>query len=112
MAQNVFFGLTGVVKCIKSGQIIVISHDLGPQKVAMTGKWDPLFQVLPGSPENPKNPSFFLSATVWGGGKFCCQDLVKFLLRKYASPQAFTPEGASQREFGAGGQKWRTHLTG
>ena len=67
MAQNVFFGLTGVVKCIKSGQIIVISHDLGPQKVAMTGKWDPLFQVLPGSPENPKNPSFFLSATVWGG---------------------------------------------
>ena len=27
-----------------SGQIIATSHDLGPQKVAKEGKWDPLFQ--------------------------------------------------------------------
>ena len=32
-----------------SGQIIATSHDLGPQKVAKEGKWDPLFQDIQGN---------------------------------------------------------------
>ena len=43
----------------------------------------------------PHKTILFSCAAVWGGGEVFCQDLVKFLLRKYASPQAFTPEGAS-----------------
>ena len=37
-----------LVPCTISGQIMATSHDLGPQKVAKEGKWDPLFQENPG----------------------------------------------------------------
>ena len=37
-----------VVPCTISGQTMATSHDLGPQKVAKEGKWDPLFQENPG----------------------------------------------------------------
>ena len=113
MAQNVFFWLTGVVKCIKSGQIIVISQWPGPPKGSYEREVGPLISGSSRFPwKPPKNHPFSCAA-----GKFCCQDLVKFLLRKYASPQAFTPEGAERCEFffsvaTKGHPLWRTHLTG
>ena len=43
---NKDIGIFEITTYSRSGQSLATSHDLGPQKGAEAGKWDPLFQGI------------------------------------------------------------------